>query len=133
MSTPPRNVIVRAPVTMLIGPIPDNIVSADGITSFGLGHMSKIFADKGIKANIEGQQAITTFSINGEPAESQTFAGKKLDVRVFRIQPTEDKHGLELSYDLGKTFELAAEFINYDFARAVGEAWVEGRVENFTK
>lgn len=126
-----RNVTVRAPITMVIGPVPSEVEGPSGLFSFGLAHMTNIFAEKNIKAHIEGEQVIATFSINDEVAKSQTARGLVLDDRAYRILPAGERHDLQISLDLGKTFSSAATFIDYDFARAVGDAWVDGRVENF--
>lgn len=124
-----RNVIVRAPVTVVIGPVPDQVDGPSELFRFGLAHMQRIFDDKGIKATFDGKQTVATFAINDEPAKSQTAAGLVLDDRVYRIQPAGEQHQLDLSTDKGVTFTAEATFADYAFARAVGDAWVEGWAE----
>src|SRR3546814_9281087 len=36
---------------------------------------------------------------------------------------------LEISNDLGTTFNVIGSFVEYDIARSFGDAWVEGRIE----
>ncbi len=78
---------------------------------------------------MDGQCALGTFSINGEDAATQNTDGVRIDLRAFRLQPAGEKHDLEISTDLGASFSHAGTFQDYDFARSVGDAWVEGRIE----
>lgn len=125
----PKSILMRAPVTMNIGPIPEDVTSSSGIMSFGINNFVRILAEKGIKASVDGQFAIGTFGMNGEAAKSQTFAGITLNDRAFRIQPAGDQHQLEISSDLGTSFDIAGTFPSYDFANLIGSAWVDGRIE----
>ena len=124
-----RRVIVRAPITMVIGPVPDEVQGPSALFTFGLGHMQKILSDKGIKAQIEGKQVVATFAGGEAPAETMTAAGLVLDKRAYRVLSEDDQHKLEFSTDLGETFDFAGNFADADLANAVGSAWVDGRVE----
>lgn len=124
-----KSVHVRVPVTIAVGPVPENLTSPSEIFQFGLANIKSIFSERGISANIDGEHALATFSLRDEAAKTQTARGLVLDNRAFRIQPAGEKHALELSNDLGASFNIAGSFDSYDFADAVGTAWVAGRVE----
>src|SRR3546814_7358211 len=73
--------------------------------------------------------ALGSCAIDGGPAATQTTAGIRIDQRAARVQPNGDKHDLEISNDLGTTFNVIGSFVEYDIARSFGDAWVEGRIE----
>ena len=128
-SNNPKSILLRAPVTMKIGPVPTDLTTSDQIMSFGLNNFARILSEKGIAADVDGQLALGTFSIDGGPAATQNTAGIRIDQRAARVQPSGDKHDLEISNDLGETYSLVGSFVNYDIARSFGDAWVEGRIE----
>lgn len=121
-----RNILVRAPITMLIGPVPDEVQSEQAQYKFAIANVSHILDQKGIKANIDGKRVIATVSIPNAPAKSIDFSLNNIDERVYRLQPDGDRHNLEISTDLGKTFQFAAAFADANFAIAVGDSWVDG-------
>jgi len=115
---------------MAIGPVPDEILSDEAQVKFGLGHMTKIFKDKGINAQVDGSQAVVTLSHGNEPAESMSAgSGMKLDNRAYRVVTEGQQFKLELSLDLGSTFLPEASFTSPEFEDLVGSAWVDGRIE----
>src|SRR3546814_5378087 len=72
----PISILLRAPVTMKIGPVPADLTSSDQIMSFGLNNFARILSEKGIAADVHGQFALGSFSIDGGPAAIQPTAGK---------------------------------------------------------
>jgi hypothetical protein len=125
-----RFITIRAPITMKIGPVPDEVQGSAGLFSFGIQNLGRVLSERGIAAQIDGEKAIATFALPGETALSQTARGLVLDNRAFRIQPAANgQHQLEVSEDKGSTFQISGTFPDYAFARAVGDAWVDGRVE----
>ncbi|QAY80204.1 hypothetical protein [Sphingosinicella sp. BN140058] len=126
-----RFITVRAPVSIKIGPVPQDITATAGVIAYGHQNFGKIFSERGIAAHIHGEDSVVTFSIDGEqPAKSQTANGLVLDERTFRIQPAgPDRHTLEISTDLGTTFRFGGTFADAVFAKAIGDAWVDGRIE----
>lgn len=128
-TTLPNSILVRAPVTMNIGPVPADFDSSAQVMSFGLQNFARILSEKGIAADVDGQFALGTFSMNGEAAATQNTDGVRIDLRAYRLQPAGDQHDLEISTDLGASFSHVATFVDYDFARLVGDAWVDGRIE----
>jgi hypothetical protein len=123
-------ITIRVPVTMKIGPVPESIDGPSGIFSFGIQNFGRVLSERGVVADISGEHAVATFALRDENAKSQTARGLVLDDRVFRIQAASNgQHQLETSTDLGETFNVAGTFTDYGFARAIGDAWVDGRVE----
>src|SRR3546814_15623399 len=100
----PISILLRAPVTMKIGPVPADLTSSDQIMSFGLNNFARILSEKGMAADVDGQFALGSFSIDGGPAATQTTAGIRIDQRAARVQPTGAKPDLDISTDLGTTF-----------------------------
>lgn len=127
--THPNSILVRAPVTMNIGPIPADLKSSSQIMTFGLQNFARILSEKGIDADVDARCALGTFSMDGVGAATQTTDGVRVDQRVYRLQPEGDQHRLEISVDLGANFDFAGNFASYDFARTIGDAWQEGRIE----
>lgn len=124
-----RSVTMRVPITMNIGPVPDGVTSHSQLFTFALGHIKKILADKGVVAEFDGARAIAAYA-DGDAVASFTHLGAKLDDRHYRLQPADGgRHALQISVDGGKSFATVADFDDYDFARGVGEAWVDGRAE----
>lgn len=129
MSDKINSILLSVPVTMKIGPVPGDITEGHAAMSFGLQNFARILSENGLPASVDGKLAIGTFSLDGEPAVTQTIGGIRLDTRAFRVQPDGDNHQLEISTDLGESFKVAGNFVDYDFANLIGEAWVDGRIE----
>src|SRR3546814_5877047 len=82
----PISILLRAPVTMKIGPVPADLTSSDQIMSFGLNNFARILSEKGIAADVDGQFAPGSFSIDSGPAAPQTTAGIRIDQRAAPVQ-----------------------------------------------
>src|SRR3546814_8124497 len=53
----PISILLRAPVTMKIGPVPADLTSSDQIMSFGLNNFARILSEKGIAADVDGDRS----------------------------------------------------------------------------
>jgi hypothetical protein len=130
MNDIPRAATMTVPVTMKIGPVPDDVASHAQIFTFALANIKKILADKGISAVVSGEHALVTYAEADGAATTYTMNGQNVDDRHFRVQPDEiNGHSLEISTDGGLTFAAAASFDDYDLANGIGRAWAEGRTE----
>ncbi len=126
-----RRVIVRAPITMSIGPVPDTVEKTEEFVTFGIANLQAVLRDKGISAKVDAEQIIATVVDGSEKAETFTANGLQLlDERAYRVQSNGKQHNLEFSTDLGNSFNVVGTFSNEAFANAIGAAWVEGRVES---
>src|SRR3546814_9033700 len=52
----PISILLRAPVTMKIGPVPADLTSSDQIMSFGLNNFARILSEKGIAADVRSEE-----------------------------------------------------------------------------
>lgn len=130
MNDTPRAATMTVPVTMRIGPVPNDVASHAQVFTFALANIKKILADKGISAVVTGEQALVTYADKEGPATTYTMNGESVDDRHFRVQPDDKNgHGLEISVDGGKSFEAAASFTDFVLANVIGRAWAEGRTE----
>ncbi|AXK43765.1 hypothetical protein [Erythrobacter aureus] len=126
-----RRVIVRAPITMSIGPVPESVQSTEQFLTFGIANLQAILKDKGITAKVDADQIIATVVDGSDKAETFTANGlKMLDERAYRVQTNGDAHNLEFSTDTGNTFNVVGTFSDETLANAIGTAWVDGRVES---
>ncbi len=128
MSDKNMTVTMRVPMTVKIGPVPSDLTSHSQLFTFALANIKKILADKGIDAQFDGERALASY-VNGDGLATFTSLGAKLDDRHYRLQPSGADHALEISLDRGETFVSIATFSDFDFAKAIGEAWVDGRAE----
>jgi len=128
MNDKTRSVIMRAPITFNIGPVPGDLKSHSQLFTFALAHVTHILKTRGIEAKIDGQVALASYDA-GEGLKTHTYLGARLDDRHFRVQPVEGGFALETSEDKGVTYAQVGVFNDDAFARAVGDAWVDGRAE----
>lgn len=130
MNDIPRAATMTVPVTMKIGPVPEDVASHSQIFTFVLANMKKILADKGISAVVSGEHALVTYAEGEGSSTTYTMNGQSVDDRHYRVQPDQlNGHALEISADGGKSFEAVASFTEFDLANGIGRAWAEGRTE----
>jgi len=130
MNDTPRAATMTVPVTMKIGPMPEDVASHAQIFTFALANIKKILADKGISAVVSGEHALVNYAEGEGPATTYTMNGQNVDARHFRVQPDQaNGHALEISADGGKSFVPVASFTEFDLANGIGRAWAEGRTE----
>jgi len=130
MNDIPRAAMMTVPVTMKIGPVPEDVASHSQIFTFALANIKKILADNGISAVVSGEHALVTYAEGEGAAATYTMNGQSVDDRHFRVQPDQvNGHGLEISVDGGRSFEPVASFTDFDLANGIGRAWAEGRTE----
>lgn len=130
MNDKTRSVMMRVPITMNIGPVPGDLTSHSQLFTFALAHIAHILKARGIEAKIDGQVALASYDGgDGEGLKTHTHLGARLDDRHYRVQPAEGGFALETSDDKGVNYVRVAVFNDDAFARAVGDAWVDGRVE----
>jgi hypothetical protein len=128
MSDDTRSVMMRAPITFNIGPVPADLTTHSQLFTFALSHITHLLRARGIEAKIDGKSAIASYDA-GDGLASHVVLGARLDDRHYRIQPEGDGHALEISTDKGATYERAGVFNDRAFADAIGDAWVDGRAE----
>ncbi len=130
MSDNPKTATMTVPITMKIGPVPEEIQSHSQNFVFALANIKKILSDKGVSAVVSGEHALVTYADGDGDPETFTMNGRSVDARHFRVQPDDQNgHSLEISIDGGLTFETAASFGDADLADSIGRAWSEGRTE----
>lgn len=122
---------VTCPVTMTIGPVPQEVKSASELFTFGLSNLRHLLNENGLQnARMEGKHANIIYADGVKQAVSFNHLGQDLDSRAYMLQPTAaGKHELSFSTDGGDSFKLVAVFEDEAFARAFGDAWTEGRAE----
>ena len=123
-----RTVILQAPITIKIGPVPDNIQSHSQIITFALSNLQRLAKERGLPVEIDGKHAVASYLDEGA-LSSFTIGGRRLDDRHYRVQPADGKHALELSDDKGLSFVQIATFEDHDVADSFGQSWVSGRAE----
>lgn len=128
MNDKTRSVMMRVPITLNIGPVPGDLTSHSQLFTFALAHITHILKTRGIEAKIDGQSALASYDA-GDGLSTHTVLGARLDDRHYRVQPAEGGFALETSDDKGVTYVQVAVFDDAAFARAVGDAWVDGRAE----
>src|SRR3546814_13316540 len=83
----PISILLRAPVTMKIAPVPADLTSSDQIMSFGLNNFARLLSAKGIAADVDGQYALGSFSIEGSSAPTKPTAGNQHHTRGAHTPP----------------------------------------------
>src|SRR3546814_20073461 len=56
----PISILLRAPVTMKIGPVPADLTSSDQIMSFGLNNFARILSEKRSEERRVGKECVST-------------------------------------------------------------------------
>ncbi len=125
-----KTIILQAPVVLKIQADDEILSNFARTATFALASAGKTFADKGVEARIDGENAIVSYMDEGKLA-SFTMKGAKLDDRHFRVKP-DDENGfaLEVSADGGLKFEKVGSFGEASIADRFGRAWAAGRTES---
>lgn len=126
-----RRILVRAPITLSIAPVPGTVTKAEESVTFGIANFQRILKDKGISCKVDADQALATVVDGVNPAVTYTANGLNiLEERAYRVQINGEKHDLEFSTDLGNTFSVVGTFEDEGLANTIGAAWMDGRIES---
>jgi len=128
MSEKTRSVMIRMAITVNVGPVPEDLTSHSQLFTFALAHVTNILKSRGLEAKIDGSTALASYDA-GDGLATYTHLGDRLDDRHYRVQPADKGFALEVSTDSGETYVETAVFNDDAFARAIGDAWVDGRAE----
>lgn len=128
MTDKARSVMMTAPITFRVGPVPADLTSHSQLFTFALAHVKHILKQREIDCRVHGELALTRYDA-GDGDATYTVIGNRVDDRHCRVLPTDKGFALEISTDKGVTFNEVAVFNDEAFANMIGDAWVSGRAE----